>query len=241
MTNIIFDIGNSSYKIAIFEKRKLVFHTRIEALDADILRDILSRYLPQKAIISSTSSIPDFITEMMSSHDVDVIYMTKETKKPFKIDYITLDTLGSDRIAAVAGGRVLFPKKDLLIIDSGTAITFDYLIDDIFIGGNISLGIHTRFKALNSFTARLPLVSIPEKVNSPGKSTTEAIEAGVIFGVLYEINEYIRTFLKDNPEGIVLLTGGDSEYLKERLEYQVSLCPDVVMVGLNNILEYNAK
>ena len=239
--NIIFDIGNSSYKIAIYEKRKLVFHTRLETLDADILGDILSRYLPKKAIISSTRPIPEFITEMLSSYDVDVTNMKKETKIPFKIDYKTLDTLGSDRIAAVAGGRALFPKKDLLIIDSGTAITFDYLIDDIFIGGNISLGIHTRFKALNSFTARLPLVSIPEKVNSPGKSTTEAIEAGVIFGVLYEINEYIRTFLKDNPDGEVLLTGGDSEYLKERLEYQVSLCPDVVMVGLNNILEYNAK
>ena len=96
----------------------MVFHTRIEALDADLLGDILSRYLPQKAIISSTRAIPEFITEMLSSHDVDVTYLTKETKKPFKIDYNTLESLGSDRIAAVAGGRVLFPKKDLLIIDS---------------------------------------------------------------------------------------------------------------------------
>lgn len=238
--NIIFDIGNSSYKIAIFADKEIVFRTRLEVIDTDILGDILSKYFPSKAIISSTRPIPEYLTETLVAHDVDVTLFSKDTL-PFKIDYNTPETLGSDRVAAIAGGRVLFPHTDLLVIDSGTAITFDYLTDDTFQGGNISLGIRTRFKALNHYTAHLPLVSIPQVVNSPGKSTTEAIEAGVIFGVLFEINEYIRTFLKSYTNGKVILTGGDGEYLKDKLGNDIVYVPDVVMVGLNNILENDAK
>ena len=108
-------------------------------------------------------------------------------------------------------------------------------------GGNISPGINMRFRALNHFTDQLPLVSLSESYSFPGKNTADAIIAGVISGVSYEINEYIRTFEKKHTEFKVILTGGDSGYLKEKIDYQVTYMPDIVIDGLNYILEYNAK
>ncbi len=114
---------------------------------------------------------------------------------PFKIEYETPETLGPDRIAAVAGAFNMFPGKEVLIIDAGTALTFDFLSGQCLQGGNISPGLTMRFKALNKFTDKLPLVSHQLKTFTfPGRNTTDAILAGVITGVTYEINEYIRTF-----------------------------------------------
>jgi type III pantothenate kinase len=98
-----------------------------------------------------------------------------------------------------------------------------------------------RFRALHRFTGKLPLVSTTDKYSSPGKNTVEAITAGVINGLIYEINEYIRTFLKKHVDLKVILTGGDSGYLKDKLNYKVTYMPDIVIDGLNYILEYNAK
>ena len=97
-----------------------------------------------------------------------------------------------------------------------------------------------RFKALNKFTGKLPLVDHPDDYTFPGRNTTDAIRAGVITGVTYEINEYIRTFEKMHSDFKIVLTGGDSGYLKNKIDYQVTYMPDIVIDGLNYILEYNA-
>ena len=111
-----------------------------------------------------------------------------------------LKHLAPDRIAAVAGAFNLFPRSEILVIDAGTAITFDFLSAGIYKGGNISPGLTMRFKALNKFTGKLPLVSPTDNYTFPGQNTTDAILAGVITGVTYEINEYIRTFEKKNTD-----------------------------------------
>jgi type III pantothenate kinase len=98
-----------------------------------------------------------------------------------------------------------------------------------------------RFKALNKYTDRLPLVSPTRNFTFPGRNTNDAIMAGVITGVTYEINEYIRTFENKHSDFYIILTGGDSEYLKDKIDYQVTYMPDIVIDGLNYILEYNAK
>ena len=97
-----------------------------------------------------------------------------------------------------------------------------------------------RFKALNEFTGKLPLVSLTDNFTIPGRNTVDAILAGVITGVTYEINEYIRTFEKKNTDFKILLTGGDSGYIKDKINYQLTYMPDIVIDGLNYILEYNA-
>jgi type III pantothenate kinase len=239
--NLIVDIGNTSAKLAIYSSGVLVSVFRISDLTCDEIEGKLKGMKIKKAIVSSVKDFPPFMTELLFPKIPYVHILTHKSKLPFKIGYDTPETLGTDRIAAVAGAYNLFKNAHTLIIDAGTAITFDFLSSDLYMGGNISPGIAMRFKALNSFTGKLPLVSFTENYSFPGTNTTDAIAAGVITGVTYEINEYIRTFEKKHSEFNVILTGGDSENLMNKIDHQIIYLPDIVTDGLNYILEYNAK
>jgi type III pantothenate kinase len=167
--------------------------------------------------------------------------LNDKSKLPFINEYETPETLGPDRLASVAGAMLHYPGEEVLIIDAGTAITYDFLSGDHYKGGNISPGLTMRFRALHKFTHKLPLETVSGDFTFPGRNTTDALRAGVITGVVYEINEYIRTFKKDHNKLKVILTGGDSEFLKDRIRYRAGHMPDLVLDGLNYILEYNAK
>jgi type III pantothenate kinase len=194
-----------------------------------------------RVIVSTVKDTPDFIIDLATLNIPFIHILSHNSKLPFRNEYQTPETLGSDRIAAIAGAYFHFPGKKVLVIDAGSAITYDFLAGKAYKGGNISPGISMRFKALHKFTSKLPLASTTVKFYSPGRNTIEAITAGVINGIVYEINEYIRTFEKKHSEIVVVLTGGDSGYLKDRLNYKVNYMPDIVIDGLNYILECNAK
>jgi len=238
--NLIIDIGNSSTKIAVFDgKKKLTaFHTR--DFSCEKVEKNLSPYNIKKAIISSVRNTPEFVFDLLTIDIPFVHVLSHNSKLPFAVEYETPGTLGSDRIAAAAGAYELFGASNVLIIDAGTAITYDFLAAGIYKGGNISPGLNLRFRALHRFTGRLPLVQLMESYSFPGKNTTDAIAAGVITGLIYEINEYIRTFEKDHSDIKVILTGGESGFLKEKISDQLTYIPDIVLDGLNYILEYNA-
>ncbi len=212
--NLIVDVGNTSTKLAVFDGQLKVSQVRINGLSCEELEKELGSIKVQKAIVSSVKKIPPFIFELFMSNIPFVHVLSYKSNLPFTIEYDTPGTLGPDRIAAVAGAFRLFSGKEVLIIDAGTAITYEYLSDNVYRGGNISPGLNMRFKALNKFTDRLPLISTAENFSNPGRNTTDAILAGVITGVTYEINEYIRTFENKHAEFIIILTGGDGELLK---------------------------
>ena len=239
--NLIVDIGNTSTKLAVFEGKTLISQARINELSCQDLEKELSGIKVQQAIVSSVKEVPLFIFELFLSNIPFVHLLSHKSKLPFNIEYDTPETLGSDRIAAVAGAFSMFAGKEVLVIDAGTALTFDFLSGGVYKGGNISPGLTMRFKALNKFTDRLPLISFTEKFTNPGRNTTDAILAGVITGITYEINEYIRTFENKHVEFKIVLTGGDGELLKDKINYQIAYMPDIVIDGLNYILEYNAK
>jgi type III pantothenate kinase len=218
----------------------MVSVSRINELSCEELERKLSGLRIKRAIVSSVKKLPPFITDLFFTNIPFVHFLTYKSKLPFKIEYDTPQTLGTDRIASVAGAFNLFPRSEILIIDAGTAITFDFLSAGVFKGGNISPGISMRFKALNRFTGKLPLVSQTDNYASPGRNTSDAITAGVITGVTYEINEYIRTFEKKHADFKIILTGGDGGYLRNKIDYQLTYMPDIVTDGLNYILEYNA-
>jgi type III pantothenate kinase len=238
--NLIVDIGNTSTKLAVYEGREKVHTSRINELSCEELEKELRGYKIKKAIVSSVRNLPDYITDLFFTNIPYVHILTHKSLLPFRIGYKTPATLGTDRLAAAAGAFNMFPGSEILIIDAGTAITFDFLSADVFKGGNISPGIEMRFKALNKFTGKLPLLSISEDFSSPGQNTNDAIRAGVITGVTYEINEYIRTFEKKHIDYKIILTGGDSGYLKDKINQQFTYLPDIVTDGLNYIIEYNA-
>jgi len=239
--NLILDIGNTSTKMAVYDGMKKVIMLRTKNFSCEKLEKTFKKYELNRAIVSSVRNTPEFIIDL-ATHGIPFVHvLSHKSKLPFKVDYETPETLGTDRVAAVAGAYRAFPGKKILIIDAGSAVTFDFLSGKTFKGGNISPGLSMRFRALHRFTRKLPLASTTDKYSSPGRNTIEAITAGVTNGLIYEINEYIRTFLMKHVDLKVILTGGDSGYLKDRLNHKVAYMPDIVIDGLNYILEYNAK
>jgi type III pantothenate kinase len=239
--NLIVDIGNSSTKVAVFDKQEMITHFRSKELSHEMFEKKLRPFKIDKAIISSVRVTPDYIVDLLSVNISFVHLLSEKSRLPFKIEYDTPETLGTDRIAAVAGAYKLYAGEEVLIIDAGTALTFDFLSSAIYKGGNISPGLRMRFKALNKFTGRLPLVAPIGNFTFPGRNTIDAIMAGVITGITYEINEYIRTFENNHVGFKIILTGGDSEFLKDKINHHITYMPDIVIDGLNYILEYNAK
>ena len=239
--NLIFDIGNSSTKLAVFDGVEKVTIFQSRDFSCEKLAKKLSLFKIDKAIISSVKEIPEFIIDLLSVNIQLVHILSHKSKLPFKNDYETPETLGPDRIAAVAGAYKIFPGADILIIDAGTAITFDFLSGNSYKGGNISPGLRMRFKALNKFTDKLPLITPESEYSFPGHNTSAAITAGVVTGMIYEINEYIRTFKKKHSDAKVVLTGGDGVFFKDKIINRHLYMPDIVIDGLNFILDYNAK
>jgi len=238
--NLILDIGNTSTKLAVIDGSKKLKVARIDDLTREELEKTFSGFNIQKAIVSSVREQLPFITDLISANIPYVHRLSYRSKLPFRIEYETPETLGTDRIAGVAGAFSLFPGSELLVIDAGTAITYDFLTEGIYRGGNISPGLNLRFRALHEFTGKLPLVTLADTFTKPGRNTADAILAGVITGVTYEINEYIRTFEKKRTDFKILLTGGDGGFLKDKINSQFTYMPDIVIDGLNYILEYNA-
>lgn len=239
--NLVIDIGNTASKIALYEAGERVFVSKITDLNCAELDAIFSGNEITKAIVSSVRELPSFVSDLLLCRIKFVHTLSHSSLLPFTIGYDTPETLGTDRIAAVAGAYHIFPGADMLVIDAGSAITYDFISGNSYNGGNISPGIHMRFKALNTFTGRLPLVTDTGSYTFPGRNTMDAIKAGVISGVVYEINEYIRTFKKEHTKNKIILTGGDGSWLREKLSDEVLYKPDIVTDGLNYILEYNAK
>jgi type III pantothenate kinase len=239
--NLIIDIGNSGTKLAVFSEDRKIAFKRYEQLTKKVLEEFALKYSISKIISSSVKDTPQLISDFAAGRSARLVILTHNSKLPFSIAYQTPETLGTDRIAAIAGAYKTYPGSVALVIDAGTAITYDFLDGDTYKGGNISPGIDMRFRALNIFTGRLPLLSRSDDFTSPGTNTSDAIIAGVVTGVVYEINEYIRTFEEKHKDLKVIITGGDGLFLKERISEKNIYLPDIVIDGLNFILEYNAK
>jgi type III pantothenate kinase len=156
--------------------------------------------------------------------------------------YATPKTLGMDRLAAVCGAHQLFPSDNCLIIDAGTCITYDFKDKEAnYHGGSISPGLAMRFKAVHTFTAKLPLVTPKPGVKLIGQSTETSIQSGVVNGLLAEIEGIIRQYLEKFPELQVILCGGDAGFFENQLKASIFASPELVLMGLNTILNYNVS
>jgi len=239
--NLIVDIGNTHIKLGWFDQGKLVENLRLNKNGPLDLTAWIKKKPVTMAIISSVSALESDLSLDKSIKLKRFIVLDATTLLPVKIFYQSPETLGKDRIAAVAGARFIFPGSDVLTIDMGTAITFDFInAAGEYSGGNISPGMHVRFRSLNDYTARLPLVDKDESFPSTGYNTHSAIAAGVQQGIIYEINGYIDEFTRKYPDCKFIITGGDAGYFAGKLKRSIFVMPDLVMTGLNYILEYNA-
>lgn len=194
------------------------------------------------AIYSSVGPRAERVVDMLEAYIPRVLELGADVPVPIEVLY-DRSTLGSDRLAAAVGAYALETgARELLVIDAGTAITYERISSSgTYLGGNISPGLHARLRAMHEFTSRLPLIEEVEESEGFGQSTRSAMQRGALMGLLYEVEGYIAHLRAIDPEARVLLTGGDAEQLCSHLGCQVEIVADLVLHGLNYILEYNKQ
>lgn len=242
--NLTVDIGNSRLKLSVFdddrEYASFVFDDSYkENVDA-----VLTKYPIDAAILSSVASYDTELVEWMRSRIAVVIDLCYETPVPIKNDYLTPKTLGMDRLAAVVGARHIKPDVPLLVIDAGSAITYDFMsADGCYKGGNIAPGAVMRLRALHDYTERLPIVDLysPDCPTLIGNTTKSAILGGVVNGIIYEIEGYVASLREGNSNLTIFLTGGDSIFFEKQIKSSIFVVSNLTAVGLNDILNYNLK
>lgn len=241
--NLVVDVGNTRIKYSVFSNGEEVYATTSTHEDSAKVADQLFSGYPklQKAIVSSVRRDTAALVNHLNSK-ISTIEFNHSTPIPIKICYKTPDTLGSDRVAGAVGANKIFPHKELLVIDMGTAITIDYVSSKgEFLGGNIAPGMSLRFNSLHQLTHKLPLEQPQEDTSAMGKTTTEAIRGGVQEGIKHEISGYIQDFLNKNRTGKVILTGGDAFFFAKTIKYPIFVVCNLAMIGLHTILEHNAE
>lgn len=194
----------------------------------------------ERAIVATVIDLSREALERLECLAVPVLWLGAETPLPVENLYETPQTLGYDRIAAAVGANERFPGRDILVVDAGTCITYEFIdAAGRYHGGNISPGLQMRFKALHGFTGRLPMVEAEGRRLSLGKDTETAIRAGVWKGIEYEISGYIMDLKHKYPELLVFLTGGDEFSFDTNLKSIIFADRFLVLKGLNRILNYN--
>ena len=237
------DVGNTRIKYAVFENNTLIeasfflqdnFQKKIE--------NILN--LNQKIkvlVVASVGKLEQQAFESFSNR-VKIYFITRESIFPFQNNYATPNTLGIDRMVLSAGAVLQFPNTYRLIIDAGTCVTYDFVDDkNNYQGGAISPGIKLRYEAMHNNTAKLPLLSIEEPLNIIGNSTNQSLHSGVVNGLTFEIEGYIDSFVGKNENFIIILTGGDANFLAKRLKNTIFANSNFLLDSLNNLYQYQIK
>ncbi len=239
---LIIDFGNTFTKLAVFRQYIIIKQYQFNNLNVIDIENIIEKY-PQirsvivSSVINYSDEIKQYLKNKLSFFELDHL-----TLIPIINKYKSPKTLGKDRIAAVVAAATLYPNKHVLVIDAGTCITYDLVNDNKeYFGGSISPGINMRFKALHEFTSNLPYVEANKVDYLIGSNTEESILSGVYNGLIHEIDGIIWSY-KENYENLtVILSGGDYIYFDKRLKNNIFALPNIVMIGLNVILEFNER
>lgn len=241
--NLIIDIGNTRTKFSVFNHGEEMISVPVDEFLPSHINVLLEEHPSiNKVILSTVKDYSPELKQHLQQKFSCFIELTAETPLPVENCYETKETLGKDRIAAVIGAYHLYPKTNVLVIDAGTAITYDLINEKgQYLGGNISPGLEMRFKALNYFTGKLPLIEKKDFSKLYGKTTQEAILAGVQHGTVFEVDKAIDTFKEFYKNLNVIITGGDTIFFDKKLKNSFFVHFNLVAIGLNRILEYNGE
>jgi type III pantothenate kinase len=239
---LVIDIGNTRIKAAVFEKKELLQFYIFQDYKDLINFGIISQYSIKNCIVGSVvNEIEPFIEDLKK--ETNVLLFNSELPIPLKNLYGSAHTLGSDRLAAAIGGNSISPDQDILVIDAGTCVKYNFVnANNEYLGGGISPGLKMRFKALNTFTSRLPFLQSDNNYNELiGTNSNESILSGVQLGIINEIDGFIDQYNQRFNNIKVFLTGGDSEFLAKRLKNRIFADQNLILKGLNEILDHNLK
>ena len=239
--NLVIDLGNSSLKVALFDKNVMINKFIYSNQSLDYILDIYNNNTIDNSIISNVSTIDKNILDFLKINS-NLFSINESINLPFINLYKTKNTLGHDRIALVSAAAVNFPGQNILIIDVGTCITYDFKNSkNEYLGGGISPGIQMRFKSLNSETSNLPLLTINLDNKLLGDDTDSSINSGVINGVISEIDGLINQYQERFKNIKIILTGGDSDFLLNKIKNTIFADQNFLLKGLNYLLEDNIK
>lgn len=237
------DVGNTRIKAAVFEQNTLleIFVFTKEELSNQI-KNILNQFPKiQNLVVASVGEI-EKESFLSLKEEVEIHFITPESKFPFINLYTTPTTLGIDRMVLATGAILQFPNQNRLVIDAGTCITYDFIDEnENYLGGAISPGIRLRYESLHLQTAKLPLLTKKEPESFIGNSTQESIHSGVINGVSQEIDGFIELYKSQYAKFIIILTGGDAEFLAKRLKNTIFANSNFLLESLNQTFQYNQK
>ena len=239
--SLTIDQGNSSAKLSVFADNKIIHTERHDSITADTVAAILHKYGIRRAIYSSVTNDDDAIVALLRKLERGLV-LNHELPMPLSISYATPATLGHDRIAEAAGAAALMPGRNILVVDLGTAITYDLVTaNGRFAGGNIAPGVHARLSALAEFCVKLPLVEAEGDTPLLGYDTPTAIRSGVVLGIAAEIHYMVQRLSEQYPGLCLMLTGGDSPLIAPHVDKAVETTVEqnLVTIGLNSILQYN--
>jgi type III pantothenate kinase len=243
MANLIFDIGNTFIKVAVFDRDELVWADHFLDFDRTYLVQLIERHKVDQAIICTVKK-DEAAWQIALREHVRFQYFNAAMAAGVRNHYKTPETLGLDRIAAVNGAIKLFKGMPSLVIDAGTCITYDF-VDQLanYFGGSISPGLYMRYKALNYYTSGLPLLVADEDFQqSFGDNTDNAIKSGIQNGIKYELTGFIESYYKTYANLNIILTGGDSIFFDTLLKNSIfapciKIEPYLVLKGLNAAIQ----
>lgn len=241
--HLCIDIGNTRVKYGIFQSEALI-HLETTGINeiSKTINELRETYPFGRMIVSSTRrEIPQILREL-GQNMLMYLELSHETPLPIQLDYDTPETLGRDRIAGAVGAMAIYPGQAVVIIDAGTCITYDFLDQNsVFRGGNIAPGMQMRLQAMHQFTEKLPLAPFETQNEILGKSTIKALQNGAIQGTKFEIESFILHMKQKFGTLKVIFTGGDANYFVDFFYSKIFVVQNLVLIGLNKIINHNAN
>ncbi|QKX04260.1 type III pantothenate kinase [Aquimarina sp. TRL1] len=239
--NLVVDVGNTYIKIGVFDYSGILYKEVVKYFDFKRVITKIETRFPEigQAIVSSVGNMKSEDVKFLEKK-IKTLFLDHQTRKPFDNLYKTPMTLGVDRVALIAAAVDQFPDKNVLVIDAGTCVTYDFKNKkEEYLGGAISPGIRLRYTSLHNHTAKLPLLTLEEPKAVVGDTTKEAIHSGVVHGILCEIDGVIEKYCNIYGDLTVILTGGDAHFLSKRLKNSIFATSNFLLEGLNYILAFN--
>ncbi|TDP58671.1 type III pantothenate kinase [Flavobacterium dankookense] len=235
------DVGNTRIKTAVFEQNTFVDYSVFTKKEFnEKVSFILNQYPKISSIVVASVGNLDKNDFLAFENKAKILFINNEVKFPFTNLYETPNTLGIDRMVLATGAVLQFPMQNRLVIDAGTCITYDFIDEnDNYLGGAISPGIRLRYESLHQFTAKLPLLTKTNPKSCIGNSTNESIHSGVVNGLTNEIDGFIDYYKSLNANFIIILTGGDAEFLAMRLKNTIFANSNFLLESLNQTFQYN--
>ena len=239
---LLADIGNTNTKVVFYSNGKMREIRRSSALDAlGFIRGVLKKEGKEMdlIVVSNVRCKNAPIKEALAPFCKRLVVLDNKTPLPVDLKYgFDATELGADRIASALAVACLFPGKDCIKFEFGTALTVDFIDKEgRYLGGNISLGMRSRFRALKDYTGLLPYITPDPQFPPIGVTTTGAMSAGIVYGLLFEVEGYIKRY----PEHQIIFSGGDAEYMAKRITQDVYVAQEMVLKGLAFIADYYIK